>query len=395
MARRPRFLFSKKRATSTTDLKTPKQWLIDVLGGSTSSGQSVNEETATKFAGLRAAVDLRSILLASMPVMTFEKIPEGRNELPEDPVTLLLARQPNPWMNAYNFWELLNNHLDLWGNAYAVITWRGSNPVALSPVHPSAVEPLVNSKGLIYKITDFEKKGLKPEYLPKDILHFKGFSTDGIKGKSPIREAAEAIGLGLAAEEFAASFFNNKGHSKGVIEMDGNLDDESFDAFKKSWDKNKDHGTPLLEYGMKYKELSISHEDAQLISTRQFQIQDISRIYHIPPHLLGELSRSTFSNVEHSDIQFVKYGLRPMVKRYERELEVKLFPNNLSKYVRFNLDGILRGDTATRTGYYSQAIQNRWMSPNEVRALENMNPRDGGDVYENPNTTSNGSTTEN
>ena len=382
-----------KRSTSTSDLKTPKQWLIEALGGLTSSGTKVTEENATKFTGLRAAVDLRSILLASMPVMTFKRTSVGRDPLPDDPITRLLARQPNPWMNAFNFWELINNHLDLWGNAYAIITWQSGKPVALSPVHPSAVEPLANSKGLIYRVSDAENKGLKSEYQPQNILHFRGFSTDGIKGKSPIREAAESIGLGMAAEAFAAEFFNNKGHSKGVIEMDGSLDDESFKAFKASWDKNKDHGTPLLEYGMKYKPLSISHEDAQLISTRQFQLQDIARIYHIPPHLLGELSRSTFSNVEHSDIQFVKYGLRPMVKRYERELEVKLFPKDMDKYVRFNLDGILRGDTATRTAYYAQAIQNTWMSPNEIRALENLNPREGGDEYKNPNTTSNGNDT--
>lgn len=379
-----------KRSADTTDLKTPKQWLIDILGGETYSGKSVNEENATKFSGVWSAVTLRSQLLASFPVMAYESTDEGRIPLPEDRVSRLITRTPNPWMNSFNFWELLNNHLDLWGNAYCVITWSGKTPIALSPVHPSAIEPRIESGRLIYVVRDYENKGLKPRYEPKDILHFRGFSTDGIKGRSPIREAAESIGLGLAAEQFGATFFNGKGHSKGVIEMDGHLDDASYERFMKSWQKNKDHGTPLLEHGMKYHQLSIPPEDAQFIGTRQFQLQDIARIYHIPPHLLGELSRSTFSNVEHSDIQFVKYGLRPMVKRYEKELEVKLWPDRFDRYVRFNLDGILRGDTTTRTSYYSQAIQNTWLSPNEVRRLENMNPREGGDVYQNPNTSTNG-----
>lgn len=374
---------------ATTDLTNPRQWLIDILGGKTSSGVTVTEETSLKFTGVRAAVDLRSTLLASMPVMVYQTTKVGREALPEDKVTKLLAFAPNPWMNAFNFWELVNNHLDLWGNAYCIITWDKKTPVAFTPVKPSAVTPQVSNNKLVYKISEADKRGLEPEYEPKDMLHFRGFSVDGIVGKSPIRDASEAIGLGLAAEEFGSSFFNNKGHSKGVIEMEGSLDDASFKAFKDSWSKNKDHGTPLLEYGMKYKQLSIPPEDAQFLATREFQLQDIARIYHIPPHLLGDLSRATFSNVEHSDIQFVKYGLRPMVKRYERELEVKLFPEG-GKYVRFNLDGILRGDTQTRTAYYASAIQHKWMNANEVRALENMNPRPGGEVYENPNTTGNG-----
>lgn len=379
-----------KRNSTTTDLTNPKAWLLQALGAGTNSGQTVTEETSLKFTGVLAAVGLRSSLLASMPIMVYKRIADGRQELPEDPVFRLLAYQPNPYMNAFTFWELINTHLDLWGNAYAIITRKNGVPFAISPVHPSLVEPKVDG-GLNYAILKPDEFGLKPSYKPQDILHFKGISTDGIKGKSPIMLAKESIGLGLAAEKFGATFFNNNGHSRGIIEAPRQVGDTVKKALKENWEKNKDHGTPLLEDGMTYKPLSIPPEDAQFIGTRQFQIQDIARIYQVPPHLLGELSRSTFSNVEHSDIQFVKYGLRPMVKRYEKELELKLFPADLYvKSIKFNLDGILRGDTASRVAYYSSGIQNRWLSPNEARAMENMNPREGGDIYENPNTTSNG-----
>ena len=380
------FNFLKKRTTETTDLTNPKQWLLDILGGDTSSGQSVTEETSLKFTGVWSAVDLRSSLLASMPVNHF-RIDDGKREALTDELYIVLAYRPNPYMNAFDFWSLINSHLDLWGNAYCVITKSKGKLIALSPIHPSKVVPDIVDGQLVYKTTIDARGGYKPSYSPNELLHFRGLSTDGLIGKSPIRHAAEAIGVGLAAEKFGASFFNGKGHSKGVLEMDGSLDEKSREAFAKAWKKNVDHGTPLLEYGIKYKELSIPPDDAQFLGTREFSMQDIARIYHIPPSLLGDLSRSTFSNIEHSDIQFVKYGLRPMVKRYEKELELKLLPDKLGKEtIRFNLDGILRGDTASRGAFYSQMRTNKIMTANEIRSLENLNPIEGGDILENPAT---------
>ena len=386
MARR--FQLFKRSATS--DLKNPKQWIIDVLGGDTSSGQTVTEETSLKFTGVWSAVDLRSTLLASMPVGQFDITQQGRTVV-NDELYKLLAYQPNPWMNAFDFWSLMNNYLDLWGNSYAVITRNNrGRVVALSPIHPQYVTPDTKTGELIYKITDHENRGLEPVYRPAQMLHFKGMCTDGVVGKSPIRNAAEAIGVGMAAEKFGAAFFNGNGISRGVLEMDSSLDDKSKEAFAKAWANNKDHGTPLLEHGIKYKSLSIPPEDAQFLGTRQFSMQDIARIYHIPPSLLGDLSRSTFSNIEHSDIQFVKYGLRPMVKRYEKELELKLLPAKLGeRVIRFNLDGILRGDTAARGAFYSQMRTNKIMTANEIRRLENLNPIEGGDILENPATSNN------
>lgn len=373
----------------TTDLTNPAAWLLKILGGDTSSGEEVTQESSLKFTGVRACVDLRSSLLASMPRGVFKNIPSGRKPLPNDPVNKLISYTPNPYMNAYEFWELVNNYLDLWGNAYVVITWDKGVPIGLTPVHPSAMAPQIIDGDVVY-ICDPDVKGLEGRYKAKDILHFKGLSIDGLMGRSPINDAAQAIGIGLAAENFGATFFNNQGISKGVLEMDGSLDEESRTAWAKSWKKNQDHGTPLLEYGIKYKALNVPPEEAQFLQTRVFQLEDVARIYHVPGPLIGSLGDSSFSSLESLDIQFVKYGLRPMVKRYEKELEAKLFPNDLGKKnIIFNLDGLMRGDTKTRAEYYSKMIASRVLSPNDVRKLENMNPYPGGDTYENPNTTSN------
>jgi len=374
---------------TTTDLTNPSAWLLKILGGDTSSGTAVTEESSLKFTGVWTAVDLRSITFASMPVGVFKKTDDGREKLNSDPVYKLLAYKPNDFMNAFDFWQLMNNYLDLWGNAYAHITWSKGVPTALTPIHPADVTPEVIGGKLTYLVAE-DGDRFNGSHKSKNMLHFKGLSTDGITGKSPIRNADEAIGLGLAAEKFGAKFFNNQGISKGVLEMDGSLDEESRAAWGKSWQKNQDHGTPLLEYGIKYKALNIPPEDAQFLQSRTFQLQDIARIYHIPPPLLGDLGDASFSSIESLQIQFIIYGLRPMVKKYEKELETKLFPNELGeKDIIFNLDGLMRGDTATRAEYYSKMIASRVLSPNDVRKLENMNPYPGGDAYENPNTISN------
>ena len=384
-----KFRFFPQKREDNTDLKNPKEWLLNAWGVGTESGTKVSHESSLKFTAVLAAVSLRSSLLASFPKQVFKVTPNGKNQQ-RDALWKLLAYKPNAWMNAYTFWELNNTYLDLWGNAYNVITRSGSRVVSLNPVHPAHVKPKVRPDGLVYEIRNTDSL-LDGDYLPGDILHFKDFSTDGLTGKSRITLAKESIGLGLAAEKFGSSFFGKGGHSSAVLETDQQLGDEAYNRFAERWKKNVDHGTPLLEHGIKYKGITIPPENAQFLATREFQVQDVARIFNVPPPLLFDLSRATFSNIEHQDIQFVKYGLRPTVERYEHEIELKLLADSQlgDVEVRFNLDAMLRGDMNARANFYSSAIANRWLSPNEVRKMENLNPYDGGDVYENPNTTSN------
>ena len=384
---------ARKRADDT-DLKNPKAWLLAVLGGETASGVKVNQETALKFSAVWAAVSLRSSLIASFPKQVFEKSGNTKTEINDD-IHKLIAYRPNPYMNAFTFWELNNTYLDLWGNAYNIITWSKKKPIGLTPVHPSKVEVKLSDKGIPYYQISEVGKGVDGNYKAQNILHFKDLSLDGLVGKSKIMQAKESIGLGLAAEKFGSEFFGKGGHSEGVLEMDSNLGDEAYETFQKRWSKNANHGVPLLEYGIKYKQITIPPEAAQFIATRQFQLQDVARTFGVPPHLLADLSRATFSNIEHSGQQFVQYFMRPTVERYEHEIETKLMGDKLGeKFARFNLDDLLRGDMTARANYYSSAIAATWMSPNEARAKENMNPRDGGDTYENPNTNTNNNGTE-
>lgn len=392
MARNPfNFLRRKPKKAETRvndnwDLKGDT--LLDIIAEN--GGPTVTKKTAMKFTGVLAAVSLRSELLASFPKMIYKHTKTGREPDFKDPLYKILAYQPNPHMNAFTFWELINTHLDLWGNAFVFISRYDGEVSALTPVDPDKVELKVDSGKLFYRVKDTGDKVLDKDHSPDKFLHFKDISFDGILGQSRISLANDAIAIAQSAEAFGKEFFDKGGHSKGVIETDQAMSDEAFATFAKRWAQNANFGTPLLDMGKKYKQLQIPMQDAQFIATREFQLQDIARVFRVPPHLLADLSRATFSNIEHSDIQFVKYGLRPMCKRYEHELELKLLGDDLGKKsIRFNLDGILRGDTKTRAEYYSKMRQMEAMTANEVRELENMNPMEGGDELKNPATTSN------
>jgi len=359
-------------------------------------GGVIGKEASMKFTGVLAAVSLRSELLASFPKGIFELTTDGRKEIFNDPLYNILAYKPNDFMNAFTFWELVNTHLDLWGNAYVYISKVKGEVRALTPIHPSRVEVIVDGK-VSYKVTGTKVAQLDGTHKADKFLHFKDISFDGYVGQSRISLANDTIAIAQSAEAFGKEFFDKGGHSKGVIETEQRMEADAMDAFAKRWAENANYGTPVLDMGKSYKQLKIPMEDAQFIATRTFQLQDIARVFRVPPHLLADLSRATFSNIEHSDIQFVKYSLRPMVKRYEHELELKLLGDDLGKKaIRFNLDGMLRGDTASRAAWIVAMKQSKMYTTNELRKKNGDNPIDdpSADILENPNTTSNTPTNE-
>ena len=394
---RNRFKFNRVKALKSEieELKArTRSWdqhILDIIkaGG---TGDVITQTAAMKFTGVLAAVSLRSELLASFPKMIFEITAEGRKEIFDDPLYKIIARQPNDYMNAFTFWELVNTHLDLWGNAFVFISRHSKQVTALTPVSPSNVKVEVEKGKVKYKVTGTGDDVLDKTHSSNKFLHFKDISFDGIIGLSRIKLASVAIQLGLSQEDFGKEFFDKGGHSKGSIEVDGQLGDEGFEALKKSWEANVNFGTGFLDQGAKYKQLAIPMADAQFIASREFQLQDVARVFRVPPHLLSDLSRATYSNIEHSDLQFMKYGLRPMVKRYEAELESKLLGDDLGKKtIRFNLDGILRGDTTARAKWLATMKQNELYTTNELRVMNGDNKSDDpkADLLENPNTTSN------
>jgi len=378
---------AKAEQRSTFDLVQYQKW-VDTFQSST-TGIKVNQENSLKFTGVLSAASLLSSLQASLPKEIYKNNKDGREKDHKDALYKLIYYTPNPYMNGFTFWELNVLRMLLWGNSYNVISKRGKNPIALTPVHPEYVE-VKTDKGLYYRVSKTGDKNLDGDYDPESVLHFKDISLDGIVGTSRIILAKQSIQLGISAEKFGHDLFDKGGIQRGHYEYPAELGDQAYNRLKEQLNSQSNHSTPILEGGMKFTPSMINPEAAQFISSREFQLQDVARIFHVPNHLVGDLSRATFSNIEHLDIVFVKYGLRPMAKRMEQEVELKLMPDSLGeKFCRFNLEGILRGDTATRAEYLTKMISSKIMNRNEARAIENLNPVPGGEVFENPNTSRN------
>ena len=224
---------------------------------------------------------------------------------------------------------------------------------------------------------------------PTDVLHVPGLGFDGLVGYSPIAMAKNAIGLAIAAEEYGSKFYANGAAPSGVLEHPGTLKDPS--KVRDSWNEafggsSNSHKVAVLEEGLKYTPISISPNEAQFLETRKFQINEIARIFRVPPHMVGDLEKSSFSNIEQQSLEFVKYTLEPWLVRWEQSMaRVLIYPSDKSQYfIKFNVDGLLRGDYASRMNGYATARQNGWMSANDIRELENLDRipvEDGGDLY--------------
>ncbi len=277
----------------------------------------------------------------------------------------------------------------LWGNAYAqIVRGKGGQVLELWPLSPAGMEIIRDekTKQLVYRHTE----GVKTtEYKPEQIFHIPGLGFDGVKGLSPIAMAREAIGLALATEEFGARFFGNGARPGGILEHPGVVKDP--EKLRKSWEEvykglQNSHKIAVLEEGMKYHEIGIPPEDAQFLETRKFQLNEICRLFRVPPHLVGDLERATFSNIEHQSIDFVVHTIRPWLVRWEQAIiKDLLLPEERKLYFpKFNVDGLLRGDFKTRMEGYAIGRQNGWYSANDIRELEDMNPipeEAGGDLY--------------
>lgn len=360
-----------------------------LVGGFSDSGFSVTEETSLKFSAVWLARRILSELPASLPLEIYETKGANRTSI-DHPVKEVLLH-PNAIMNTFTWHELMNDWLQGWGNGISIIDNRTTGRASsLMPVHPSSVKAKLSNGRVFYEVKDREMN-ISGTFFSEEVVHYKLFTSTGLWGRDPITMARDNIGLGLAAERFGSKFFKKGGNIKAVIETQGYFDDKQFKAWKDRWTQyysgeTGDHETPVLEHGMTYKPLGIAPDAAQFLQTRQFSIQDVARWFNLPPHMLGDLSRSTFSNMEQQDISFVKYTLRPILRRQEIELEEKLLlPSERGKInIRYNLDGLLRGDLATVTAHIKEMVQIGVLNPDEGRALLNKNPRPGGDEFYTP-----------
>lgn len=366
------------------------------MGGST-AGKNVNERSAMQMTAVYACVRILSEAIAGLPLHLYHSKPDGGKEKAiEHPLYFLLHDEPNAEMTSFVFRETLMTHLLLWGNAYAQVIRNGKGEViALYPLIPNRMQVNRNEKGqLYYQYTTSSDdaptmEGSTVVLMPEDVLHIPGLGFDGLVGYSPIAMAKNAIGLAIATEEYGAKFFANGAAPSGVLEHPGTIKDPQRvrDAWMSQFGGSHNSGkVAVLEEGMKYTPISISPEQAQFLETRKFQINEIARIFRVPPHMVGDLEKSSFSNIEQQSLEFVKYTLDPWVIRWEQSLQRTLLSSEDKKeyFFKFNLEGLLRGDYASRMSGYATARQNGWMSANDIRELENLDriPAElGGDLY--------------
>jgi len=320
----------------------------------------------------------------------------GKEKAIENPLYKILHDEPNPEMTSFVFRETLMTHLLLWGNAYAQVIRNGKGEViSLYPLMPNKMTVDRDEKGNLYYTYQRSNeeaptmKGSTVTLKPTDVLHIPGLGFDGLVGYSPIAMAKNSIGMAIACEEYGAKFFANGAAPGGVLEHPGTIKDPQkvrdswTNTFGGSGNANK---IAVLEEGMKYTPISISPEQAQFLETRKFQINEIARIFRVPPHMVGDLEKSSFSNIEQQSLEFVKYTLEPWLIRWEQSLIRSLILENdkATLFIKFNVDGLLRGDYQSRMNGYAIGRQNGWMSANDIRELENLDripAEEGGDLY--------------
>ncbi len=365
--------------------------------GGSSSGKAVTERTAMQMTAVYSCVRILAEAIAGLPLHLYRYTEDGGKEKAIDhPLYLLLHDEPNPEMSSFVFRETLMTHLLLWGNAYAQIVRNGKGEViALYPLMPNKMTVDRDKDGQLYYTYQRSSeeaptmKGSSVILRQQDVLHIPGLGFDGLVGYSPIAMAKNAIGLAMATEEYGAKFFANGAAPSGVLEHPGTIKDPSRvrEAWQSQFGGSTNSGkVAVLEEGMKYTPISISPEQAQFLETRKFQINEIARIFRVPPHMVGDLEKSSFSNIEQQSLEFVKYTLDPWVIRWEQSIQRTLLtPEEKTGYfVKFNVEGLLRGDYQSRMSGYATARQNGWMSANDIRELENLDripAEEGGDLY--------------
>lgn len=369
--------------TPSTSLANPASWMFD--GSASKTGIAVTEDSAMRLSAVFGAVRVISETIASLPWEVKQDVAGATRTATAHPINKLI-HAPNTMMTDFNFREVCQAHLCIHGNAFIAIKRNEAGmPIRLIPVHPERVEVKVYQEEKFYYIDQG-----KETFDDTEMIHIVGLSFDGIVGKSVIEAARESIGLGLAADQFGGSFFGNGANVSAILTHPGRLSDEAYKRLMASWERrysglDNSHKTAILEEGMNLQKVSISPQESQFLETRKFGVEDIARFFRIPLAYLGSLENSsTRANIEEQGIQFQRNTILPWVKRWEAEFNRKLFGGQEDYYIRMNMDGLLRGDIASRYSSYATARQWGWLSVNDIRHYEGLDPIDNGDAYLQP-----------
>lgn len=357
-----------------------------VGGYPSAAGVDINDQAALSCMAVYAAVRLLSETVGSLPGHVMRQTEMAKEKATTHPLYPIIHEQPNPEQTALEWRETAMCHLLLRGNHYSEKQYdQGGRLMALWPIHPDRVtveRPSPNAP-LSYRVSI--PGGGEVRLSPERMLHLRGLGSNGITGWSPIAVARQSVGLAIAAQEYGARLFRNDTRPGGVLEHPMKLSPPAYERLRTSIENahqglSNAHRMMILEEGMKWHQIGINPDDAQFLESRKFSVTEIARMFNIPPHFLRDLERATFSNIEHQGIEFVVYTLRPWVIRLEQRLKIELLStqDRVTHFIKFNVDGLLRGDIASRYNAYHMAKQDGWINADEIRELEDLNPIPGG-----------------
>lgn len=383
-----RSLFGRKSGPQIIDTS---EKLAQALGAGyeTNSGQQVTTTSAMQQLVVFNCVRVLAESVGMLPCSLFKQTGKQRVAATSNRLYPLLTVAPNGYMTAQEFWELLVACLCLRGNFYAYKVKALGNVVELLPINPDSVTPKLTDDWKVEYTVNF-KSG--PKVLTQDeIWHVRLFTLDGLHGLNPIAYARQTLGLGQAMDAHAAKLFTNGAVTSGVLQTNQTLTDEAFKRLKTEFQGEhmgvaNAHKPMILEMGLDWKPISLNAQDTQFIESKRLTEAQLCGLFRVPPHLVANMDKMTLNNIEHMGMSFVNYSLVPLITRIEHRIQVGLLneKDRLTHYAKFNAGALLRGDLKGRYESYGKGIQWGILSPNDCRELEDLNPREGGDVYLTP-----------
>ena len=376
-------IFSSKAAPVSLPLDSPQ--LAQYLTGNNVAGQPVNQEQAMRLSTVYACTKILSETISTLPVHLYRRVGDKNEMHNSAPLHDLMLHSPNDFQTGPEFFQYVMMCLLMEGNFYGYVNRTSSGKVVeILPLQPENVTIRQDQQfNIIYQV-QFDNG--KQDILDNNqILHIKGMSLDGVRGISPIKYNAEAIGSSMAARDYASNVFGNDATPRGILGTDGILSDDAYTNIRESWNSShqgvqNSHRIAILEQGLKFTPLSMSPADVQLLDARKYSRTEICGMYRVPPHMVADLERATFSNIEHQDLQFYKSTILPYLTLIEARLNKTLLGVN-TQHFKFDVGGLLRSDLTTRVNAYKELIACGVMSPNEARDRLDMNPREGGDEF--------------